>query len=79
MWQAIALVALFAALAAAGLLFVNHNLYKDFEGKDPVVQVTSRKHDVAHVVQQKQLIICCAGSFRSCLCAFCKLAAAHTL
>lgn len=39
MWQAVALVVLFLALVAAGLLFVNHSLYKDFEGKDPVVQV----------------------------------------
>ena len=52
MWQAIALVAIFVALAAAGLLFVNHNLYKDFEGKDPVVQVTPHRHALANMVQQ---------------------------
>lgn len=39
MWQAIAVVAVFIVLVAVGLLFVNHSVYKDFEGRDPVVQV----------------------------------------
>ncbi len=39
MWQAIAIVAVFAVLVAVGLLFVNYSVYKDFEGRDPVVQV----------------------------------------
>lgn len=40
MWQLAVLVALFIALVAAGLLFVNQSLYKDFDGKDPVAQVS---------------------------------------
>lgn len=39
MWQAFAVVAVFIVLVAVGLLFVNHSVYKDFEGRDPVVQV----------------------------------------
>lgn len=39
MWEAFTLFMIFGALVTAGLLFVNHSLYKDFEGKDPVVQV----------------------------------------
>lgn len=38
MWQIVVLVALFIALLAVGLLFVNQGLYKDFDGKDPVAQ-----------------------------------------
>ncbi len=40
MWQAVVLVAIFIALVAAGLLFVNQGLYKDFDGKDPIAQVS---------------------------------------
>ena len=40
MWQVVVLVALFIALLAVGLLFVNQGLYKDFDGKDPVAQVS---------------------------------------
>jgi len=40
MWQAVVLVALFIALVAAGLLFVNQSLHKEFDGKDPVAQVS---------------------------------------
>ena len=39
MWQIIVVLFVLALLFAAGLLFVNQSLYKDFEGKDPVVQV----------------------------------------
>lgn len=39
MWETFTLFVIFGALVTAGLLFVNHSLYKDFEGKDPVVQV----------------------------------------
>ncbi|KAA6423153.1 MAG: GPCR-type G protein 1-like [Trebouxia sp. A1-2] len=42
MWQVVILVALFIALVAAGLLFVNQSLYKDFDGKDPVAQIIGR-------------------------------------
>ncbi|KAL3150850.1 hypothetical protein ABBQ32_000603 [Trebouxia sp. C0010 RCD-2024] len=38
MWEAVTLIVIFGALVTAGLLFVNHSLYKDFEGKDPIVQ-----------------------------------------
>lgn len=38
MWEALTLIVIFGALVTAGLLFVNHSLYKDFEGKDPIVQ-----------------------------------------
>lgn len=56
MWQALALLAIFAALAAAGLLFVNNSLYKDFEGKDPVVQVITGA--CYHSLPQNQALIC---------------------
>ena len=39
MWQLLILVLIFGALLISGWLFVNHNLYKDFEGKDPIAQV----------------------------------------
>lgn len=39
MWQIIVVLFVLAFLFAAGLLFVNQSLYKDFEGKDPVAQV----------------------------------------
>ena len=41
MWEALTLILIFGALVTAGLLFVNHSLYKDFEGKDPIVQVSN--------------------------------------
>lgn len=41
MWEALTLIVIFGALVTAGLLFVNHSLYKDFEGKDPIVQVSN--------------------------------------
>jgi len=40
MWQVVVLVAIFIALVAAGLLFVNQGLDKDFDGKDPIAQVS---------------------------------------
>ena len=39
MWQVLVLLVISGALVLTGLLFVNHSLYKDFEGKDPIVQV----------------------------------------
>ena len=45
MWEAATLLAVFGILVTAGLLFVNQSLYKDFEGKDPVVQVRTCSND----------------------------------
>lgn len=42
MWETFTLLVIFGVLVTAGLLFVNRSLYKDFEGKDPVVQVNNR-------------------------------------
>ena len=39
----------------AGLLFVNHSLYKDFEGKDPVVQVCTCGNDTLIIPCVKRL------------------------
>lgn len=39
MWQVVVVLFVLGVLFAAGLLFVNQSLYKDFEGKDPIVQV----------------------------------------
>ncbi len=55
MWQVVVLVALFIALVAAGLLFVNQSLYKDFDGKDPVAQVTCGREFDALSIQ----VSCC--------------------
>lgn len=45
MWEVLTLLVIFGILVSLGLLFVNHSLYKDFEGKDPFVQVRSSSND----------------------------------
>ena len=71
MWQIIVVLFVLAFLFAAGLLFVNQSLYKDFEGKDPVAQVDmhTTRHAALNAVQSPLLTIMfiCRGCLRQSL------------